>query len=240
MLSPSQYQRCTSGRISSSGTPHGDTRIRASRRMPRTPCRVASKRQPCTIVPTMTSRAYQVESVLEPAPAKTGEAYVFRGPVRRRLSAEQYCDAVAAITLVPLWLWLLPGWLLAGLALSLAGVGIYGVMSYLVNQRVKEIGIRMALGAGGPAVLRSVVLQSLRPVIVGMAVGVAGAAAMSSLLHTTLVFPGSFDVLYGVPFYDPATFLGLGTFLIVVAALASFGPARRAVRIDPMMALRCD
>jgi predicted permease len=127
---------------------------------------------------------------------------------------------------------------LAGLALVLAGVGIYGVMAYLVLQRVKEIGIRMALGATAGGVLRSVVLQSLRPVIVGLGVGIAGAAVLSGVLHTTLVFPGSTDVLYGVAFYDPATFVGLGGFLVFVAMLASLVPARRAIRVDPITALR--
>jgi ABC-type antimicrobial peptide transport system permease subunit len=130
--------------------------------------------------------------------------------------------------------------ILASLALVLAGVGIYGVMSYLVNQRVKEIGIRMALGATAGGVLRSVVLQSLRPVVFGIALGMAGAAALSTLLHTTLVFPGSTDVLYGIPFYDPITFVGLAVFLTGVAALASGAPARRALRVDPMVALRCE
>lgn len=128
--------------------------------------------------------------------------------------------------------------ILASLALLLAGVGIYGVMSYLMSQRVREIGVRMALGASGGAILRSVVLRGLRPVICGIAAGMLGAAGLSALLHTTLVFPGSTDVLYGVPFYDPATFAGLTVFVSGVAALASFVPARRAVRFDPMRALR--
>jgi macrolide transport system ATP-binding/permease protein len=127
---------------------------------------------------------------------------------------------------------------LAGLALVLAGVGIYGVMAYVVGQRVKEIGIRMALGASAAGVLRSVVIHSLRPVIVGLGAGIAGAAVLSSVLHATLVFPGSTDVLYGVPFYDPATFVGLGAFLISVATMASLAPARRAIRVDPITALR--
>lgn len=128
--------------------------------------------------------------------------------------------------------------ILAALALALAGVGIYGVMSYLVSQRVKEIGVRVALGAKAGDVLFSVVVRGLRPVFCGLALGVAGAAALSGLLHSTLALPGSSDFFYGVPFYDPATFLGLSIFLTVVAAVASAIPARRALNVDPMIALR--
>jgi ABC-type antimicrobial peptide transport system permease subunit len=128
--------------------------------------------------------------------------------------------------------------ILAALALTLAGVGVYGVVAYMVSQRTKEIGVRMALGATGGAVLRSVVLPGLRPVLAGMAVGLAAAAALSSLLHQTLVFPGSMDLFYGVPFYDPATFAGLSCFVAGIAALASAVPVRRALRADPMVALR--
>jgi predicted permease len=127
---------------------------------------------------------------------------------------------------------------LATLALLLAGVGIYGVMAYLVSQRTREIGIRMALGAAAGEVVRGVVISGLRPVFVGMALGIAAAAAASTLLHSTLSFPGSADLLYGVSFYDPATFLGLAAFLLAVAALASAIPARRAVNVDPTVALR--
>jgi predicted permease len=128
--------------------------------------------------------------------------------------------------------------ILAALALSLAGVGIYGVMSYVVAQRVKEIGVRVALGATARDVLIPVVLRGLRPVFCGLGLGIAGAAGLSALLHSTLVLPGSSDFFYGVPFYDPATFLGLSVFLIVVAAIASAVPARRALSVDPMIALR--
>jgi putative ABC transport system permease protein len=127
---------------------------------------------------------------------------------------------------------------LAGLALLLAGVGIYGVMSFLVSQRTREIGIRMAMGAAAGDVVRSVVTDGLRPVFVGIALGIAAGAGLSTVLHATLQFPGSMDFLYGVSFYDPLTFLGLSGFLLGVAALASAAPARRASRVDPMVALR--
>jgi predicted permease len=128
--------------------------------------------------------------------------------------------------------------ILAALALTLAGVGIYGVVGYLVSQRTREIGVRMALGATTRGIVSDVVLRGLRPVMVGAAIGVVCAAALSAVLHQTLVFPGSMDFLYGVPFYDPITFTSLIFFVIGIAALASMIPARRASRVDPAMALR--
>ena len=127
---------------------------------------------------------------------------------------------------------------LALLAVSLAGVGIYGVMAYVVSQRTKEIGVKMALGARPGDVLRSVALWGLRPVAVGMVIGLACAAAASAVLHSTLAFPGSQDFLYGVRFYDPWTFAGISCFLVGTSLLASLVPAVRAVRVDPMVALR--
>lgn len=128
--------------------------------------------------------------------------------------------------------------ILAVLALTLAGVGIYGVMSYLVSQRIKEIGILMALGANAGDVLKSAIGQGLRPVMVGSMLGLAGAAGLSKLIHSTLVFPGSSDFLYGLPWWDPITFVGLTVFLALLATIASAIPARRAVTVDPMTALR--
>ena len=131
------------------------------------------------------------------------------------------------------------GTLLAVLAVTLAAVGIYGVMAFLVSQRVKEIGIRVALGATSAEVLKAVVFQGLRPVLIGIAFGIAGAAGLSWLLHTSLSFPGASDLLYGIPFYDPPTFLGLALMLLSIAASASVVPARRALSVDPITALRC-
>jgi putative ABC transport system permease protein len=128
--------------------------------------------------------------------------------------------------------------ILALLALTLAGVGIYGIMAYLVSRRVAEIGVRMALGATATRVVNGIIFEGLRPAFVGIVLGIFGAAGLSWTLHRTLVFPGSTDFFYGVPFYDPATFLGLSCFLAFIAGIATFVPARRAVRIDPMIALR--
>jgi putative ABC transport system permease protein len=128
--------------------------------------------------------------------------------------------------------------MLAGLAATLAGVGIYGVMAYLVSRRTREIGVRMALGADARSVLRGVILQGLRPVFVGMAFGAAVAAALSSLLHLAVVSTGSVDLLYGVPFYDPVTFVGMSAFVLLIAALASALPTRRALGVEPLVALR--
>jgi putative ABC transport system permease protein len=128
--------------------------------------------------------------------------------------------------------------ILAFLALSLAGVGIYGVMAYLVSQRTQEIGVRMAMGATPGRVLRSVALPGLRPVAVGLCVGTACGAGMSWFLHSTLASPETNDFLYGVFYYDPWTFAGLLCFLALVALLASLVPAVRALKVDPAIALR--
>lgn len=130
--------------------------------------------------------------------------------------------------------------MLALLALTLAGVGMYGVMAYLVSQRVPEIGVRMAVGATAADVLKAIVVEGLWPTFVGMAAGMTGAAGISWVLHRSLVFPGSADFFYEIAFYDPATFLGLAAFFAIITAAASFVPARRAISVDPLVALRCN
>jgi len=128
--------------------------------------------------------------------------------------------------------------ILALLALSLAGTGIYGVMAYAVSQRTQEIGLRMALGATSSHVLKSVALMGLRPVAAGMIIGIACGGGISGILHSTLASPESSDFLYGLSYYDPLTFLGLACFLAIAALLASLIPALHALRVDPMIALR--
>jgi len=128
--------------------------------------------------------------------------------------------------------------ILAALALTLAGVGIYGVVSYLVSQRTREIGVRITMGATAWNVWTNVIVGGMRPVFFGLVLGLLLAGGLSTVLHQTLVFPGSTDFLYGVPFYDPLTFTTLICFVLGVAAVSSAVPARRAVRVDPMVALR--
>jgi len=117
----------------------------------------------------------------------------------------------------------------AVLALVLASVGIYGVIAYIVGQRTQEIGIRMALGAQRNHVLRLVVWQGARLALMGVSIGIAGALALTRLMT---------KLLYGVSATDPLTFAALALMLMLVAIAACCLPARRAMRVDPVVALR--
>jgi predicted permease len=120
----------------------------------------------------------------------------------------------------------------ASLALLLASIGIYGVISYSVTQRVHEIGIRMALGAEKRDIFRMVVVHGLSLALAGLAIGVTAALILTRLLLTFS------HLLYGVGASDPATLVTVSAVLIGVAILACYLPARRAMRVDPMVALR--
>ena len=128
----------------------------------------------------------------------------------------------------PRWNALLLG-IFASLGLTLAAIGLYGVMSYFVAQRRHEVGIRMALGAQRSEVLRMVVREAMVLVAIGVAFGLLGAVALTRLLS---------NMLYGIKGLDPLTFISVSVLLAAVGALASYLPARRASRIDPMLALR--
>jgi putative ABC transport system permease protein len=119
--------------------------------------------------------------------------------------------------------------LFALLALVLAAVGLYGVLAYNVSQRHREIGVRMALGAEGRDILTLVLRQGLLLTVVGVAIGLAAALGTTRLLTT---------LLFGVTATDPATYAGISALLVVVAIAACWIPARRAIRVDPMTALR--
>jgi predicted permease len=121
--------------------------------------------------------------------------------------------------------------LFAALALALATIGIYGVMAYLVNQGTREIGIRMALGATQRNILNLIVRKGMALAFSGVLIGLAAAFALTRLMRT---------LLFGVNSSDPATFLAIALLLAAVAFLASYIPARRATRIDPMLSLRSE
>ncbi|MGE3190329.1 MAG: ABC transporter permease [Vicinamibacterales bacterium] len=117
----------------------------------------------------------------------------------------------------------------AGLALLLAAIGTYGVLSYMVTERRREIGIRMALGAARGSVLQMVMGQGMAITAVGLVAGIAGAVALNRLLAS---------LLFGVAPGDPVTLAGVAATIVVVALVACFIPARRATRVDPMLVLR--
>ena len=118
---------------------------------------------------------------------------------------------------------------LAALSLLLAVVGVYGVLSHVVRERTREIGLRMALGAGRAAMFSLVLKQALGTVSLGIVAGLAAATGLTRFLGS---------LLFGVEPIDPLTFVGVPLLLVVAACLASYFPAHRATKVDPMVALR--
>jgi predicted permease len=120
---------------------------------------------------------------------------------------------------------------LGALALLLCSIGVFGMVSYSVNRSVRDIGVRMALGANGVTVMRHVLWQAMRPVLMGAAAGVVLGAAVSGVLSS---------MMFGLGTHDPVTFICVPLFLLMVAGVATFIPARRAMQVDPIVALRCE
>ena len=116
----------------------------------------------------------------------------------------------------------------AGVALVLAGIGLYGVVSYTVSQRTREIGLRLAIGATPADVLKMVLGGGMKLAIIGVVVGLAGALALTSLIAS---------LLFNVEPFDPASYAVTSVLLLAIAALACYVPARRATRVDPIAAL---
>ena len=117
------------------------------------------------------------------------------------------------------------------LALGLAGIGVYGVMSLIVSERTREVGVRLALGAEPAQLLTMIVGQAAKLAVIGVVIGLAVAVPIVPLLDSQL---------YGIKSFDPLTFLSVPVALLVIAALAAMVPARKAMRIDPLAALRIE
>ena len=146
-------------------------------------------------------------------------------PATNFRTVEQYLDQQTQY----LRLYILLLGIFGGIAAVLAAIGIYGVMAYSVAERTREIGIRMALGANSSDVLKMVMRHALVLVALGLTFGLAGSFALTRVIKSGL---------YGVTATDPATYVGISALLIVVAMIACFIPTRRAVRVDPTIALR--
>jgi putative ABC transport system permease protein len=117
------------------------------------------------------------------------------------------------------------------LALGLAAIGVYGVMSLIVSERTREVGVRLALGAQPAELLRMIVGQAAKLAAAGVAIRIVAAALITPLLDSQL---------YGIESFDPATFIIVPLALLLIAAMAALVPARKAMRIDPLAALRIE
>jgi putative ABC transport system permease protein len=169
-----------------------------------------------------------------------GDPALISGPAREAIRAsDPRVPVFQASTMEELrergyWQYFLFGWmfsLFGGVALVLAAIGVYGVLSYSVEQRTQEIGVRMALGAGRRDVLRLVVVQGIRLAIVGVVIGAVGSFFVTPVIQAQLV---------NVSATDPLSFAGVSIFLTAIAFVASYVPARRAMGVDPLVALRAE
>jgi putative ABC transport system permease protein len=171
---------------------------------------VRATADPMTLTTAIRRKVQEIDKTQAVAAIKTMEEYLSESVARPRLYA---------ILLV----------VFAGLALLLSAIGLYGLMAYTVSQRTHEIGIRLALGGQRRDIFKLVVGRGLLLGLVGLSVGVAGALALTRMLT---------GLLFGVKPTDPVTFAGVLSLLLLVSLLACYLPARRATKVDPMIALR--
>ena len=162
------------------------------------------------LVPTLRQKVLELDSEIPLANIRTMEEWISNSAAQPRLNARLLT-------------------LFAAMALLIAAIGIYAVLAYSVTQRTREIGLRMALGAQPGGVLRLVVGEGMRVGLIGIGAGLLGALAISRVMAS---------LVYGVPVRDPGTFAGVAIALTIVALAACFVPARRASKVDPMVALR--
>jgi putative ABC transport system permease protein len=165
---------------------------------------------PEALLPTIRQRVHELDPDLALANVRTMDQWVTNSAAQPRLSA------------------VLLG-VFAAVALAIAALGIYSVLAYSVSQRTREIGVRMALGATSGGVLRLVVGEGLKVVLAGVAIGLAGGLVLGRTVSS---------LVFGVSVRDPSTFAGVAVVLTMVALVACVVPARRAARVDPMVALR--
>jgi predicted permease len=165
---------------------------------------------PTTVITAVTSAVHQIDSQVAVVDVKTME-----GLISESLSPQRFNVLLLGA--------------FAGLALVLAAVGIYSVLSYTVRRRVREIGIRMALGANHANVLRMIVTDGMKPILLGVAIGLAAALALGRIVAS---------LIYGVTATDPLTYAGVALLLVAVGLIATVLPAFRATRIEPVRTLR--
>jgi putative ABC transport system permease protein len=165
---------------------------------------------PEALVPMIRQKVRELDPNLPLANVRTMEEWVSNSAAQPRLNARLLT-------------------LFAGMALLIAAIGIYAVLAYSVNQRTREIGLRIALGAQPGVVQRLVVVEGMKVGLIGIGIGLLGALAVGRALSS---------IVYGVPVRDPATFAGVAVALTIIALAACFIPARRAAKVDPMVALR--
>jgi ABC-type antimicrobial peptide transport system permease subunit len=173
---------------------------------------VRTAREPMTLAGAVSSAVWSVDKDQPVSDIKTMEEHLRGGNAQRRFNMVLFAG-------------------FAGLALLLSAVGIYGVLSYGVTQRRQEIGIRMALGADSRRILRLVAAQGFAVALIGVAIGLAGALALTRLMSS---------IIFGVQPNDPVTFAGVTVVISLVALLASYFPARRAARMDPVQSMRAE